>query len=140
MGYSNTETFQPANNDDIGVLEKFVSGLNKHDFQPVLDLFNDSASLTEINEVYLGTTVPDKGADFTCNGKAEIESWLEYQTAATIHIEPLEYKFTTDMVILEALFYYPDQIQTIQVDAQTQDGRINAFYFFIEQIKYVPSA
>ena len=134
---SNSGFSQPANANP-GVLEEFVSALNSHQLQKAIDLFDDTASFTEINQIYLGTSVPDKGLNYTYSGKAEIASWLEYQVAATLQIVPVEYKLSANSVTLEANFYYTDQVHNIRLDAQTQGGRISSLYFFIEQINSVP--
>jgi hypothetical protein len=112
-----------------GPLEDFVNAMNNHQVAETLDLFNDSANLIGVDQINDGLTLD---GTYTYSGKAEIQGWLEYQTAAIIKIIPQENTLSTNT--LEAVFYYTNHVEYVRMDAQTQEGRFNSLYYYIEEI------
>jgi hypothetical protein len=127
--------FQSFDNDP-GTLAEFVDGLNNHQVDTLLDLFNDDSTLTQVDQFNLGTTHSMNVFAQTSTGKAEIKSWLDYQSQAIIGVMPQDYKVSANGVTMFALFYYPGQVEDIRMDAQTQEGRLVFLYFYIEKITY----
>jgi hypothetical protein len=123
---------------DTGLLEEFVYDVNTHQITKALDLFYDSAEVTESNQVGLGTTLPTKGSSYTYSGKAQIEEWLNSKVAANLQVVPVDYQTAVNVINMNALFYYTDQVHNIKVFSQIQDDRFTQLYFVIEQIKPVP--
>jgi hypothetical protein len=115
-----------------GPLEDFVNAMNNHQVAETLDLFDDSAHLIGVDQINYGLTLD--GA-YTYSGKAEIEGWLEYQTAAIIKIVPQENTLSTNT--LEAVFYYTNHIEYVSMDAQIQAGKFNTLYYYIEKIEKI---
>ena len=138
-GESSNSSFKngsPSFDNDPGTLGDFVDGLNNHQIDTLLDLFNDDSKLTQVDQFNLGTTHSMNVFAQTSTGKAEIKSWLDYQSQAIIGVKPQDYKVSANGVTMFALFYYPGQVEDIRMDAQTQEGRLAFLYFYIEKITY----
>ena len=122
--------------NDPSMLGDFVDGLNNHQIDTLLDLFNESATLTQVNQFMLGTTLSTDMEYQTISGKAEIKSWLEYQSGAITGVIPQEYMVSANSVTLYAQFYYPTWVEDVRMDAQIRGGRFDVFFFYIEKINY----
>jgi hypothetical protein len=132
---NSANSFQTFENDP-NILGDFVDGLNNHQVEDLLNLFNEEAILTQVNQFNLGTTLTSDMEYQTSSGKAGIKSWLEYQSAAITGVMPQEYAVSANSVTLYALFYYPDYVEHVRMDAQILGGRFEVFFFYIEKITY----
>jgi hypothetical protein len=81
------------------------------------------------------TSLPHMDNNFTYSGKAEIEGWLKYSIESNLQIAPVEFKASGDITILEAQFYYTNQIIEARLEAQTEAGRFNSLTFYINKIQ-----
>jgi hypothetical protein len=116
------------------VLLDFLDTLNNQQVGDTLDLFNDEAVITMVDQINVGTTLSENESPYTYSGKAEIKGWLEYQARAISRIVPEEFSESNDIFSVEAAFYYPNQVCNIRVEAQTQGGMFNSLYFYVEKV------
>lgn len=142
--YALTSPSQPVTADDLtletpvadtGVLEDFVNALNNQQLNGTMDLFNEDAVFTEINEVGLGPNPGSQGWAFNYNGKDQIKTWVKDEQDVNLQIEPLSYTVAGQTATLEAFFYYPSQQIKARLDTTAENGRFKTFYYYIESIK-----
>src|SRR4051794_28362779 len=82
----------PESEDDPGILEDFVNDINNHQAREALDLFNDDAVVTEIDQVGLGSNLAVPISPVIYTGKDQIASWLNQEVEANLQIVPRSYQ------------------------------------------------
>ena len=122
---------------DTGLLEDFVNGINNHQLNNTMDLFNEDAFINEVNEVSLwpGPGLDYLGSNLIYSGKKQIETWVKDEQDTNLQIKPLSYVVEGQTATLEAFFFYPSQQIKARLDITAEKGRFKTFYYYIESIK-----
>lgn len=122
---------------DTGNLEDFVNAVNNHQLNDIVDLFNEDALLSVVNQVGIGPTLGSQNWVLTYNGKDQIKSWLKDVVDANLQIAPLSYQVTGQTASLEAFFYYPSQQMKTRLDTSSEQGRFKTMNLYIESIQQI---
>src|SRR6058998_2473456 len=85
---STTRVAQTSDYDevDFSQLEGFVNAINDQYVEEALNLFNEEASLSEIDQVALMLNLHQNGWNHNYTGKAEIKDWLEVEIRSNVQI------------------------------------------------------
>lgn len=128
----------PTSDDgvDFSLLEDFVNGLNDQFVDATLNLFNEEATLTEIDQVALMSNLHQRGWNYVYEGKAEIKHWLKVEIEANAQIIPVEYKLYANYLSMDGILYYQDQALDFQLIGKPENGKITHLIYYIVKKKF----
>lgn len=134
---STTRVAQTSEYDEVDFsrLEDFVNAINDQFVEEALNLFNEEASLTEIDQVALMLNLHQNGWNHNYTGKAEIREWLEVEIGSNAQIVPLEYKLYANYLSMNGVLYYQDQVLDLQVIEKPENGKIGFLIYYIVKKK-----
>ncbi len=132
-----TRAAQTSDYDEVNIsqLEDFVNAVNDQCAQAALNLFNEEAALTEIDQVALMSNLHQNGWNHIYGGKAEIKSWLEVEIGSNVQIVPVEYKLYANYLSMNGILYYQDQILDLQLIEKPENGKISLLIYYIKKKK-----
>jgi hypothetical protein len=121
---------------DFSLLEDYVNAINDQFVEAALNLFNDEAVLSEIDQVFLMSNLHQNGWNHIYTGKTEIKEWLEVEIGSNPQIEPVEYRLYANYPSMYGVLYYQDQVIDLQLIEKSKNGKINFLIYNIVKKKF----
>jgi hypothetical protein len=121
---------------DFTLLKEFVNAINDQYVEGGLNLFNDEATLNEIDQVALMTNLHQNGWNHMYSGKGEIGEWLKVEISSNAQIVPGEYKLYGNYLSMDGFLYYQDQVIKLQLIIIPENSKINLLIYYVKDKKY----
>lgn len=116
---------------DYSGLQDFVQTINDQYVDEGLSLFNDNATLNEIDQVALMGNLHQNGWNHNYYGIEEIKGWLETEIDSDAQILPKDYKLYGNYPSMDGALYYQDRIMDIRLIEKPENGKISLLIYNI---------